>query len=165
MLHLIFAASESILIYRILVDSSLPSCRRYTRKACECCSDLGVTRTQKFSSERRKREVEEPVKVPESKRPRLHDDDRQTSPSPSSMDIDEEPEKEQEDIVEQQSKKTVERSVVKQSLSGDRSFKENPYIYLSPDDPALISCRYYPTTFPCYLWLNFNFQRPSPPQR
>ena len=41
----IFAASESILIYRILVDFSSPFCRRYTRKACECCSELEVIRT------------------------------------------------------------------------------------------------------------------------
>ena len=104
--------------------------------------------------------MEEPVKVPESKRPRLHNDDRDTSLSLSGMNVDEEPEEDQEDIVEEQSK-TIQRNVLS---SGDRSFKENPYIYLSPDNPALVSCRYCPTPFPRYLWLTFYFQRPPSPE-
>jgi hypothetical protein len=57
------------------------------------------------------------------------------------MDVDEEVEDDQKEFLDQPQKKPAEGNVAKQS-SGDSSFKENPYTYLSVDDPALISCLY-----------------------
>lgn len=55
-------------------------------------------------------------------------------------------------------KKVVEETVTRRS-AGDSSFKENPYIYLPPDDSALISCLYCSTSFPSFcmkIYLSFS---------
>jgi hypothetical protein len=98
-----------------------------------------TTKKKKNLSERRKREADETTKVSESKWLRLLDDSLEVAFS-----INEEPGYDQQKFSE--GKKTAGGSAAKGS-SGDSSFKENPYIYLSQDDPALISCLYCPHSF------------------
>ncbi len=77
----------------------------------------------------------------DSKRLRLNDEHRVTLPL-SSANLDEVAGDDQKEVMEQQLKKETDPKP-----SGDSSFKENPYIYLSRDDPALISCLYFPPLY------------------
>ena len=96
----------------------------------ECGNKLHLT---KGSSERRKR-MSEAKEESESKRLRLNDENREESPHTTNLD--EGTEDDQKEIMEQLLKKEADAK----SPLGDSSFKENPYIYLSLGDPALISC-------------------------
>lgn len=77
----------------------------------------------------------------DSKRLRLNDEHRVVAPP--SANLDEETGDDQKEVMMRQLKKETDPK----PPSGDSSFKENPYIYLSRDDPALISCLYFPPLY------------------
>lgn len=69
----------------------------------------------------------------DSKRLRLTDEHREVTLSSNNLD---------EEAGDNQKERQFKKEMDPKTTSGG-SFKENPYIYLSRDDPALISCLYF----------------------
>lgn len=100
----------------------------------------------------RKREAESSVEEPESKRPRTSDElveEVSTAADQVHPEKNQDEEKSDEimvDLVDQEpSTETVpqgrsEEKRTKKDKSKESGFKENPYTFLSPDDPILLSC-------------------------
>jgi multisite-specific tRNA:(cytosine-C5)-methyltransferase len=91
----------------------------------------------------RKREADELVDVPDAKKPRLIDestdeaDPVSTTNTPTTEDIVMATKTDKDPSTEPASNK--EKGKSKLSETGG-SFRENPYTFLSPDDPILMSC-------------------------
>ncbi|KAK7059594.1 S-adenosyl-L-methionine-dependent methyltransferase [Favolaschia claudopus] len=87
------------------------------------------------SSREKKREAEEPAEVPDSKKPRLDEEGGSENPTRSSETT------AGADVTETTPKNLPPQRAPKQKKGeGGGSFKENPYTFLPPDDPSILSC-------------------------
>jgi multisite-specific tRNA:(cytosine-C5)-methyltransferase len=83
----------------------------------------------------KKRGADEPAEIPESKKPRLD--------SGGVVEDAAEPPAETESVAEAATKNPAPPKAGKQKKGeGGGSFKENPYTFLPPDDPSIVSCVY-----------------------
>jgi len=88
----------------------------------------------------RKRESNDIFELPESKKPRLCGDGQDDLTIPVVADM-------KSEAKSQGAEKSQGKTQSKRTTDGGGSFKENPYTFLAPNDPILLTCMYVALLF------------------